>query len=65
MQYEESNSEPDSEDTSEDGHTYGTDCLNIGEAANDSESESNRILVERKEDLMADKKYKDNSTKRE
>ena len=27
-------------DSSEDGHTYGIDRLNIGEAANDSESES-------------------------
>ena len=48
---------------SEDGRTYGINCLNLAEPANDLESDSECLLGQYKEGHMANKSYINNSTK--
>ena len=52
-----------SAEPSEDGHTYVIDRLDLGEAANDSESDTKWLLTQLREVQKANKKDKDNSTK--
>ena len=52
-------------DPSEDGNTYGIDCLNMGEAENESESKSEWLLAQRRKYYMANNINKDNSIRNE
>ena len=49
-------------DPSDEGRTYGIDCLNLGETTNDSESNSQWILVQSRKGQISYKINKYNST---
>ena len=55
IQQEKCKSEPDSADPPDDGHTYGINCINLGETKNNSESEYKWILAQRREGHMENK----------
>ena len=52
------NSEPESAEPTEDGHNYIIDWLNIGETAQDSDSDSKWLITQHSKIQM---KYKNNS----
>ena len=54
-----------STDPSEDGCTYRVDLMNLGQPANDLESESESLLTQCREGQMEKKNYRNNCTKHE